>query len=32
MDDSLADLGALILNILWGLNKKFEHIGVIIRR
>jgi hypothetical protein len=38
MADGLADLGAsvddwiLILNILWGLNQRFKHVGSIIRR
>jgi hypothetical protein len=38
MADDLADLGTpvenriLILNILWGLNQRFEHVGSIIRR
>jgi hypothetical protein len=38
MTDGLADLGApiddriLILNILWGLNQRFEYVGSIIRR
>jgi hypothetical protein len=38
MVDGLADLGSpvedriLILNILWGLNQRFKHVGSIIRR
>jgi hypothetical protein len=38
MADGLADLGSpvedwiLVLNILWGLNQRFEHVGSIIRR
>jgi hypothetical protein len=38
MADGLADLGApvddriLVLNILWGLNQRFEHVGSIIQR